>query len=72
MKTGKELCESFTDLCKGDRICPICDEDISTTGLTRLVYAFEICACDLVDYKHLSPTIYHRKCFGSMPIDAHD
>jgi len=67
MKTGKELYESFTDVCKGDKTCPICDEDISTTALTKLVYAFKPCACDLVDYVHLRPTIYHRECFGGIP-----
>jgi len=69
MKTGKELRESFTDKCKGNKICPICDENISTTGLVKLVYAFEVCACDLVEYKHLSPTIYHRNCFATIPVE---
>ena len=44
--------------------CSVCGENCTTTALTELVYAFELCDCDHSNFTHLIEHIYHRKCFA--------
>lgn len=42
--------------------CPGCGRD-TNVALTDLVYTFERCSCDCVDYVHLIERLWHRECF---------
>jgi hypothetical protein len=47
--------------------CPGCGAPMSTTGITRLVYTFEVCSCGEPGFDHLVETLWHRACFSTAP-----
>ena len=46
------------------RLCPGCNRDCATTGITRLAYTYERCSCDLADYEHIIETLWHIECLN--------
>ena len=45
------------------RECPGCGESVMRDALTVLLYAFDVCSCEFVDYEHLTERIWHRACY---------
>lgn len=45
--------------------CPECTQDLSTSGLTRLAYTFEVCRCGALEGGHLVQQMWHRTCLAS-------
>ncbi len=43
--------------------CPMCYQDVTTIGITGLVYTFETCDCGTPEYDHLVEQLWHRECF---------
>ena len=43
--------------------CPDCGDPVNLTGLTELVYSFEVCDCGDPDFVHLIERLWHRDCF---------
>ena len=47
--------------------CPGCDAPVTTAGITKLVYTYEVCDCGFPDFDHLVETLWHRACFSTAP-----
>lgn len=52
------------------KTCPGCGEDCSTVGIPMLVYTFEACGCDAVDYDHLIEQVWHGVCLVQSQVKA--
>lgn len=50
--------------------CGRCRENLSTTGLSDIVYTFEVCTCSTATYDHLVEQLWHRECFKRDPRGA--
>ena len=61
--TGKDLVRVYEGGHEWSKICPVCNEDCSGTGINKLVWSSEICKCDVAKYNHLVEQLWHRKCF---------
>lgn len=47
------------------KVCPGCMLDVSTTGITHLLYTHVVCKCRVADadYDHLVEQLWHINCF---------
>lgn len=50
-------------------VCPRCGADMLRKGIVDLVYTFEVCRCDRVDYSHLMEQLWDRECFLAQALD---
>lgn len=62
---GADLIASFRAVHPYSRTCGGCGEDITRTGITKLVYTFETCGCPRVEYEHLVERLWHRRCLAA-------
>lgn len=71
--TGGQLITSWLDRNHPRlRTCGGCNKDVTTTGITKLVYSHEVCSCDRYDYDHLVEQLWHRECFAAHEVEALD
>jgi hypothetical protein len=44
--------------------CPGCGQKLSTVGLHKLAYVFDVCECGTPEYPHLVEQLWHRQHIG--------
>lgn len=56
----------------GVKMCPVCQEDLSSVGINRLCITFDLCECPEADYPHVVEQVWHKACLTSYLIEHPD